>query len=159
MATTPGAIRDAFIDGITGIAPALHPQQRFKVHREELPFRDWAEKNASACLRRFSVRFTGNTEPPLVNDLLVQEVQDIAEVIVAYPTDWRHGGDQLAGLDNVIDLDGVKIERTIGPPGYATTAGLVAPCTVLWQQANERESLGAVTLLIIRYRVDYTRAL
>lgn len=157
--TTAAAIRAAMINLVEDIVPAIHSGTRFRAHREEMPVRAAYEAKPAGCLRRFSVRFMGSTEPPAVNDTLVQEVRDTVEVVVAYPIDNRHGGVQLLGLDDVIADDARLIERTIGPPGYATLAGLVAPCTVMWEQPNERESGQSVAFSVLRYRVDYFRSL
>jgi hypothetical protein len=160
--TTAAAIRNTVSGLIRDITPAIHSRQSFRQHRHELPHRDWAEANPAACLRTYSARFLGSTEPPAVNDTLVQEVRDVLEITIAYPTDWRHGGGpngQLLGLDDVITDDARLIERYVGPPGYATLAGLIAPATVMWEAANEREAAGPVTFSVLRYRVDYFRSL
>jgi hypothetical protein len=160
--TTAAAIRNAVSGLIRDITPAIHSGKAFLEHRHEMPIEDWAEANPTSSLRRYSVRFAGSTEPPAVNDTLVQEVRDTMIVIIAYENNWRHNtanGQQLLGLDDVIADDARLIEKTIGPPGYAAFAGLVAPATVMWEQANERDVRSAVTLSVLRYRVDYFRSL
>ena len=157
--TTAKTIRDTIIGLIEDRVPAIHSGQRFRAHRQEIPFRDSAEAQPASCLRRFSVDFLGSTEPPAVNDTLVQEVRDTIEIVIAYPNDGRHGALHLHGLADVIADDARLIEKTVGPPGYSTLAGLVAPCTVMWEQPNERERSGPVTFSILRYRCDYFRSL
>lgn len=163
MATTTAmTIRNTIAGLIEDISPSIHRQQKLRRHTEQLALRPWAEANPAACLRVFSVRFEGSTEPPAVNDTLVQEVRDTIEIVVAYPLDWRHGGGQtgqLLALDDVIADDARLIERTVGPPGYATLAGLVAPACVMWEQANARDSGEFVAFSVLRYRCDYFRSL
>jgi hypothetical protein len=157
--TTAAAIRLSMINLVEAIVPATHSGQRFVQHRQQDEFRTAMGAKPSACLRRFSVRYAGSTTAPAVNDTLVQEVTDTFTIDVAYPTDGRFGANHLTALDDAIADDARLIERYVGPPGYATLAGLVAPCTVLWEQDNEREVDGPVTFLRLTYRVDYFRSL
>lgn len=157
--TTAAAIRLAMINLVEDIVPATHAQQPFVQHRQQDEFRTAMQAKPSSCLRRFSIRYSGGTMPPAVNDLHVQEVRDAFVIEVAYPTDGRFGTLHLTALDDVIADDARLIEKTIGPPGYATFAGLVAPATVLWEADDERDADGPVTYLRRVYRVDYFRSL
>jgi hypothetical protein len=161
MATaTRSAIREAMLDQLEqSLTPAIHAGQKFRRHREETPVRDWAEQHPGECLRRVSIRFVGSTEPPAVNDTLVHEVTDTVEIVVCYPKDWRHGGDQLAGLEAVIDDDARLIEKRIGSSGYSTNCASTAAATCLWIQPNERETGEAVMFGVLRYRIDFFRSL
>lgn len=157
--TTKAAIRTAMLGVVDGITPAVEALTKFIPWREDDDIRPWAEKNKAACARRVSIRFLGSTEAPAVNDTLVQEVQDIAEIVICYPKGNRFGRSGALDLDDVIESDARLIEARIGPPGYATFAGLVAPCAVLWEQANEIEQGAGVVFSVLRYRVDYFRSL
>lgn len=157
MATTPGAIRDRMVTLVKGITPALHAAQKFMPHREELAFRDYCEANPAQCLRRFSVRNGGSTTQALVTSTTLERVEDDMIVEVAYPADWRHGGTQLLGLDDVIASDAVKIETAIGVPSADST--LKGLATVFRPGETERDPSGAVVFLTIRYRVEYARSL
>lgn len=157
MATTPGAIRDRMVALVKLITPSVHAQQKFQHHREELTFRPHCEANPGQSLRRFSVRHDGSTSQALVTDHTVERVEDGVIVEVAYPLDWRHGGTQMLGLDDVIAADAVKIEAAIGVPSADAT--LKALATVFRPGETERDQSGAVVFLTIRYRVEYARSL
>lgn len=157
MATTPGAIRDRMATLITGITPRLHAGQKFLRHREQSPFRAAMDAVPGACLRRFSVRNLGDITQALVTDHQVERVEETMIVEVAYPTDGRHGGVELAGLDDAINSDATRIEATIGiPSSDATLKGLAS----IFRPADvERDFSEAVTYLTIRLRVEYARSL
>ena len=70
---------------IDGLTSSIESRTKFIPWREDDDIRPWAERNKSACARRVSVRFLGATEPPAVNDTLVQEVRDTAEIVICYP--------------------------------------------------------------------------
>jgi hypothetical protein len=163
--TTPKTIRNTVAGLIEDITPAIHSGQDFKRYRQQKPgFRAWALANPTQCLRRFSVAFLRDVQPPAVNDTLVQEVSDTLEIVVAYPNDGRHNtanAEEMDGLEDVILSDQRLIEADVGPPGYATFAGLVAPACVIKDQpeTTEGEPDDPVWFGVIRYRVDYWRSL
>lgn len=157
MATTPGAIRDRMSVLVTGITPTVHAGQKFLAHRHQEPLRDWAEANPTSCLRRFTVRSEGDTSQAAVTDHVVERVEETILVEVAYPTDWRHGGTQLLGLDDVINADAVRIEAAIGVASSDSALKLLA--TIFRPGDVAREPTGPVTYLTIRYRVEYARSL
>ena len=159
MTTTPRAIREAMVTLIESVTPAQHAAFLLRAHREAVPFRASCEAAAGGCLRRFSVRFAGASEPPLVNDTLVQEIVDTAVIEIAYPTDARFGENALTALDDVIDSDARLIEAKVGPPGYSAFASLVAPAVVSWTTPIAREVEGPVTYSVINYTVAYHRSL
>jgi hypothetical protein len=70
--TTKAAIRTAMLGVIDGLTSSIESRTKFIPWREDDDIRPWAEKNKAACTRRASVRFVGSTEPPAVNDTLVQ---------------------------------------------------------------------------------------
>lgn len=157
MATTPGAIRDRMATLIAAVTPTVHAAQRLRQHREEQPFREACEASPSACLRRFTVRSEGDTSQAAVTDHVVERVEETMLVEVAYPTDWRHGGTQLLGLDDVINADAVRIEAAIGVASSDSALKLLA--TIFRPGDVAREPTGPVTYLTIRYRVEYARSL
>lgn len=163
--TTPAAIRNAAAGLIDSITPAIHAGKGFVRYRQQKPgLRAWAEAHPGECLRRFSVSFLRDVQPPAVNDTLVQEVSDTLEIVVAYPNDARHNtanGTDMDGLEDVILDDLKRIEARVGPPGYATFAGLVAPACVIKDQPETTEGTpdDPVWFGVLRYRVDYFRSL
>jgi hypothetical protein len=155
VATTGAAIRDAMIALVEAITPSTHAGDKFIAHREVQPLRDWAEANPGGCLRRFSIRSTGQPRPAPVSTTLVEETSDTFEIVVAYPTDGRQGEDWLLDLDDAIESDQTSIHKTIGPPGYAS---LTATATVIHEDPFTREDGSPVTFGVIRYRVDWYRS-
>lgn len=156
MTTTAAAIRDAMISMTEDITPSAYTSDKFRVYREQLPFREWAEAHPNECLRRFSIRYTGSFTPSAVSNIAVEETSDTFEIVVAYPSNsTRFGPKAQTSLDDTIAADQLKIHATIGPPGYAS---LTATATVLHETNWEREVSGPVTFAVVRYRVDYYRA-
>jgi hypothetical protein len=157
--TTPEAIRDRLVELITAIVPTSHVRQRFEVHREELPIRDWAEVNPASCLRRFSVRWLGPVRSPHVSGGDVELVDRDLEVVVTYPTSARHGLKQLADLERVIAEDAAKINQTVGTIGHATRAATTPAVTIRSIEGSEdREDLGPAQAGVVRLNAMYYRS-
>lgn len=163
--TTPAAIRNAVAGLIDDITPAIHAGHKFLRHRRQKPgHRTWASAHPGECTRRYSVAFLHDVQPPAVNDTLVQEVSDTLEIVVSYANDARFNtpnGTDLDGLEDVILNDLRQIEAVVGPPGYATFAGLVAPACVIKDQPETTEGGedDPVMFGVLRYRIDYFRSL
>ncbi len=155
MATTAAAIRDAMIALVEDITPATHAADKFHAHLEQADFRDWAQSNPGAALRRFSIRSLGQFEAALVSDTRVEETGDTFEIVVAYAPNGRHGTKFLTDLDDAIESDQVKIHAVIGPPGYAS---FTAPATVMHSESFAREDGTGVTFSVVRYSVRWYRA-
>ena len=157
MATTPDAITDQMISLVEDITPALHAVQKFRAHREEMDFRDWALASPASCLRRFSITFGGDTPQALVTSGQLERTEETVEVVVAYPTDFRHGGTQLAGLRKTISRDAKQIEAAIGV--CATDTTLKSLASIFRNDGTSRESAGPVHFGVITFRVEYARSL
>lgn len=157
MTTTPDVIRDSIASRIAAIVPAIHAAQPFIEHREEMPFRAWSAANPPGSLRRFSVRWVGAVAAPVVTNMDLEEVEDEIEIVVAYPTNWRHGGRQLAGLDDVVKADARRISHVVGTNGAAGMAAVTTSATAI--TLSESVDAGdAVTFGVVRLRVVYTRS-
>ena len=152
-------IRAAIVTGIAALSPAAPSKPRFVPYREEMDFRAWCEKNPTACLRRFSVAFAGASTPPEVSTTLIEWIGDDVEIVVAYPTDGRHGGDYpLRQLDAVIAADMALIDAEVGGSGYqsrSTTAALGTISTI----GSERENGPPVTFGVLRLRAEFYRSI
>jgi hypothetical protein len=163
MATTPDAIVDRMAALVVAVAPTTHSTQRFVQHREEMDFREWALANPSACLRRFSIVFLGDTSQALVTSGELERVEESIECVIAYPADFRHGGRQLHGLRTTMSKDAVTVEKTIGVVASDTTLKSLA--TIFRVADISRESgTGAdgrvvVLFTVIPLRVEYARSL
>lgn len=157
MVTTPGAIRDRMVTLIKSITPSIHAGQKFQHHRAENTFRDDMEAHPASCLRKFSVRNLGDTTQAAVTSNQLERVEQTMLVEVAYSTDWRHGGTQLLGLDDVISSDEVQLEAAIGVAASDSTLKNLA--SILRSQNVERELSGPCVFLTLRYQVEYARSL
>lgn len=157
MATTAGAIRDRMISLIEDITPAIHAGQKFRAHREESDFREASNGNPPGCLRRFSVTFGGDTTQALVTDHQTERVEETVEVVIAYGTDWRHGGIQRLGLHDAMASDAKKIDAAIGVASSDST--LKGLATVFRNDSKSREDAGPVQFSVITYRIEYARSL
>lgn len=159
MTTTATAIRNSIEARIAALTPAVHAGQPFRAHRHERPIREWAEQNPSACLRRFSVRWVGPIPPALVTNTDVEQVERAIEVVVAYPTDWRHGGKQLVDLDEVASDDARLIADCVGTNGAAAMALVTTSATVVTDTDGENLEPGpVVTFGVVRLRAYYYRS-
>lgn len=125
--TTAAAIRDEMLSMIESIAPSVERGTPFRRYREQAStFREWAEANPAACLRRFSIRYNGTFAAATVSNTLVEETSAEFEIIVAYPTTQRYAGS--LGLDDIVASDQLQVHARVGPPGYAS---ITSPATVL----------------------------
>lgn len=157
--TTPAAIRTAIAAIISGLTPTAHAGVRFVEHREESPIRDWAAANPGGCLRRFSCRWAGPLVPPTVTNTTEEWVERPLDVVITYPTDFRHGGRQLAGLDDAIAEDCRLIAHNVGTNGAANLATQLGAATVtITSEEDPGLDLGPVTLGVVRLAVRYYRS-
>lgn len=160
--TTPAAVRNAIAAVVKGLTPTAHTETPFREHEEREAFRDWCVANASACLRRYSVRWIGDTAPPTVSNTDVEFVERAIDVEVAYPTAWRLGGRQLAGLDDAISEDLRLIAHAVGTNGHARVAAELGAASVTITTEAERVvdlgpiHLGQVALIARYYRSNAT---
>lgn len=156
--TTPSAIRSAVVAIVAGLTPATSIGDRFKEHREEQDFRAWCGANPAGCLRRFSVRWVSAVRVPTVTNTTEEWVSRDLEIVVAYPTSWRAGGTQLAGLIDAIDKDVKVIANAVGTNGAANYVTQLGPATVTSVTTSEDSHdmgpfhVGVVTLDVGYYR-------
>jgi hypothetical protein len=157
VATTPDAVIDQMIALIEDITPQVHAHLGFKAYRDEMDFREWAQANPAQCLRRFCVTFAGDTSQALVTSTQLERVEEAVEIIVAYPTDFRHGATQLRGLRRVISRDSKQIDAKVGPS--ASDATLKELATVFRIETTSRENAGPVHFGVVPLRIEYARSL
>jgi hypothetical protein len=158
MTTTAAAVRDAMLTLVEAITPAVHAQTRFERFREQVDFRTWAEQHPDACLRRVSIRSTGDVTPPAVTNTDIEWVSTELECVVAYPTSGRFGANHLTELDDAISSDMQKIEHRIGTNGYAAYASQTAGATVTTIEAS-RDDGQAVTFGVLRLACGFYRVM
>lgn len=159
MTTTSAIIRDSIATRVAAVTPSAGTGDPFREHRYADPLREWALANPASALRRFSVRWDGAVLPPLVTNTTEETVERDIEIVVAYPTSWRFGGQQLVDLEEVIDADCRRINHEVGTNGFASLATVTntsATVTTVIEAANE---IGPVVSFgVVRLHVLYSRS-
>jgi hypothetical protein len=156
---TAATIRDRSIQLIEWVDPVSLASTRFRRYRNEggADFREWAEKNAAAALRRFQVRNVGNDQLPTVSNTDVEERRLTLEILVAYPQTNRAGADNALDRDDIIEEDWDYIDFNIGICGrgqfYTTHDCTPLGCT------KEIERGPVCDFVVIRAEFLYLRAL
>lgn len=158
MTTTPAIIRSSIEARIAALVPTVHAGDLFRLHNHELTLPEWAVANAGSCTRRFSVRESGEIDPPDVTDGLTEGVWQNFTVLIAYPKSWRRGAGQLVDLDTAVSVDRLQIVRTVGTSGFASLATTTQAATVI-TVGEAREDLGPVVLGVVTLRAFYYRSL
>jgi len=111
---------------VESISPQVLSGDRFIAHRESEPFLPWCESASDACLRRFSIRDTGdNLQPPITNTTEAW-LTVIFEVLVAYPDNYRYGSDQGRTQDDVMRSDYHQVDGVLGLRGQPSFSGVAA---------------------------------
>lgn len=157
--TTPGAIRDVLVGLVKALTPDLHSRERYILWNEGVDIRAWARAKAAACLRRFSIRFRGDTSVPLACDGNNELVRQFFDVVVSYPITGRFGGTAY-GIDDFITSDLHQIRGVVGyagfPHAYPQHAEL---CLILSPSSDHIEFENAVAFGVIELEIEYWRAL
>ena len=157
MATTTfETIREQQEALMEALTPNRHASTPFRVAREELDFRAWAENNPVACFRRFSIRTIGPNDPAEVTSLDVEEITSEVEVLIAYPKHLaKYGPENLQDMDDLINQDEFQVRDAIGSKGYSNWVSGQS-------DANEtafREDGENVTFLNVSIELRYYRAM
>lgn len=119
--TTESLIRDRVADVIAALVPSILNLDRFVVFRNEGAgiFSDWCENSPTAAFRRFNVRTVGDTAPPVVSNTDLEQVSVNLLIAVAYPHNHRAGNGNAISRDQIMAVDRLQIERSIGMTGRA----------------------------------------
>lgn len=154
MTTTPKLIRNAIVAAIESIVPTSESAVRFIEHKhdEGADVEDWARQYPESCLRRFTVRYTGDREQPEVSNTDVESEERDFEVTVVYPSTNRWA--DAMGRDDVIDEDAERIDMEVGTNSYA---GGAMPATMLSAGWTRIDGTPA-TVLVISLRAVFYRA-
>jgi hypothetical protein len=155
---TQEAIRDRVYALVESLTPTSLTADKFKRYRNEAgaDFDAWAEKNPSACLRRFQVRETGSDEPPDVSNTDLEAVELDLTLRIAYPQTHRYGAANAMDRDDVMNQDWLKINAAIGIYGRANFSSS-NDCTPLGA-VKSREQGAAVDFLVVTARFRYFRS-
>lgn len=160
--TTPGAIRDVLIALVAAATPDRYAE-RFRAHVEDATHADdfaaWAEANAAACLRRFSIMFRHDvTIPDVCDGVTGERVRQTFDFQIAWPVANRYY--DLKGLADTIAMDMRKVRGTIGYAGFPLTyAAHGSLCTVLSESPDLVQRGKAVTIGSLELTVEYWRVL
>ena len=152
--TTFDAIREDQYTAIVGITPTSMSGTRFVAAEEDADdFREWAEANPQAALRRFTINELGEEiDGPILD---AARVFVTAEIVVAYPIAGKYGTPKRRMREKVMREDHAAIEAAAGVLGY----GNIGPdCTVVGPPPPvQMETVGPVAFLTYTYRVAFTR--
>ena len=120
MATTTfSLVRANQVTQIHAVTPTLLSNVPFRLAEDTVPFEEWAEKQSSACFRRFTIQNNLNYTSPLVSntDLEIHRVN--CTLLVAYPlTLGTYGLENYRSLDDLIESDIFQLDTAIGTRGY-----------------------------------------
>lgn len=154
--TTLQLVRDDRRTLIEALSPTTDSAVKFREYKRSVDFRDWAIANETACIRRFSLRVTGDYTPPLVSDMVTEEVIQEFSLVIAYQRNSRYGRDKTNDLYDVIREDHVLIRDTIGVLGLAG----YAPGIQLFAQSNAYiiEEEDSVLFSVSTWDVNFHRA-
>jgi hypothetical protein len=157
---TVSAIRDRARVLVGWIDPVSLTSTRFRDSRNELrgDFREWAEKNSAAALRRYQIRDSSSDSMPLVSNTVSETHRCVLEVIVAYPQTNRAGDDNAMDRDRVIDEDWDYICFNLGHTGRSQFSGTY-DCTPLGFVSKTVERGEGCDFLVAEFEYEYQRAL
>lgn len=156
--TTAKAIRDAMIVAMNDALCSVREEHRFVQHREAVPLREWAPEHPQAALRRYSIRDTGGSSPPLVASAGVEQVERQFECVVSYPA----GGVFAPGtfdLDTLIESDLTEVLTTIGTTAASSLEAATGAVPVVEHGEASIEVGDACRFLVVPLRVLYYRSM
>lgn len=155
LTTTPKLIREQQASLITALTPASHSGVKFEEYSRTEEFRDWAEANPAAALRKFYIEDVGAYESPLSSDMASEEIVTTFSVTVAYPKNNRYGLDNKRDAFDVIDQDRHAIDEAIGHRGYVDHVAGQNSALAVSKDIEEGE---AVWFLSMEYDINFRRA-
>lgn len=156
MATTFATVRDKQCLLLEALTPSKHAGTKFRRHREQAPFEAWVDANPKACLRRFQILSDMEVEQSDTSDGDLVSWRHTMQLWVAYPLEYGlYGAENERDLEDVVELDAVKIDSAIGRHGY--------PSFVQYQELCERQSMTlddipGARLLKMTFLVQYDRS-
>ena len=160
MTTTAAAIRDKMITTVEALTPTVSSGERFRlVVDDDGEFRNWADMNPVAALRRFAIYELGTIRPPEVSSTVEQWTDEDFECVLAYPRKSlsRYGAKAFRSLMDTIKSDQKQIEDAIGTNGYQSleTSAVAVVTSGEWRLEKSPACLFGVLPL----RVQYWRAM
>lgn len=151
-----GAIRENQETLIEAIDPDSLSGVRFRVSRELMDFRQWAEKHPKASLRRFSIADVGEMAPPTISSSKLEQMAQPIEVVVAYPkASALYGKQGSPDCRDIMREDRVDICSAIGIRGFANHLAGQNDCIDIDTEIEEGD---AVWFLVNRFTVHFARA-
>lgn len=157
--TTYDVLRGEQMTAIEAITPTVRANHKFLRHRGETDFREWAEAEGNAALRRFDVVDLDDDLPVDTSNLDFEARDGRGEILVAYPNSFAYGPDALRDMRDTIVSDRYQILKAAGWHGYASISGTADATVYQDDSAPYREEFEAVTILVIPYRFRFYQAL
>jgi hypothetical protein len=153
------AIRNQGYTLLEAITPTYLTPDKFRRYRNEgsADFQAWAEKNPTACIRRFQIRQVGTDDLPTVSDTTTERVTLQLEIRIAYPQTERFGNANAMSRDDVLNEDWRAINYRIGLYGRGNFTGAY-DCTPLGATMDMEHSVG-VDYMVVLARFEYVRAI
>jgi hypothetical protein len=151
--TTFEAVRSTQLSLVEGLTPTLLNTVKFVRHRSEQDFRLWCTENTQACFRRFAIVDLWEYEPPQVTNNDVEFVEGRQDVLIAYPEDFRFGGDNLRDLRDLMRADQYLIDNSLGHRG---TGNYTDAHAVL--ESAEHDDAEGVSFLSLTYVFRFYRS-
>ena len=113
--TSLETIRENMETQMEALTPTKLAQVPFRVARGMGDFETWAEKENTACLRRYMILDNTNDDGPQTTDTLIEYREGLFDVVIAYPkTMGTYGAQNIQDADDLIRAD---IEQLDGVSG------------------------------------------
>jgi hypothetical protein len=155
--TTAAEICDAIAARIRVLTPTLELGTPFVEHAYQEDIYAWAPRHKASCMRRYSVRASGSVMPPVVSTATIERVEQMFEVVIAYPATLRQGN--LRERDKLIELDLALLEHNVGTNGFATYATSAPDATITSPEPTRREEdTDGVVFGVLPLHASYWRA-
>ena len=153
---TAEAIRDRVYTLMEALAVSGAPKLIRYRNEGGARFDDWAEKNPTACLRRFQVREVGDDAPPETTSASEEYIRLHLEIRIAYPQNHRVGPANAMDRDDMMNADWSLINSAIGIYGRANFSG-ANDCTP-FGATKTREQGAVVDAMVVSAVFGYFRA-
>ncbi len=158
LTTTTALIRDQQAAVIEALLPGSMSSDSFRQFKDETDFRDWAEENSRAALRRFYIEDQFTDEGPTISDTVDEEITTNFEILVAYPRDGRYPGrNNRSDMLDIMTADLHQIDTAIGHRGSSNYVSGQQKALSLEKIVDEGGT-DAMDFLLFTYEITYRRA-
>ena len=146
-------IRDMQSHKLEQATPTSMSAVKFERALPEVDFRDWADANPQACLRRFAIADLFEYDEVFAQNGDIEPVTMRAELVIAYPNDRRYGGEGRNDMFDLIRQDMLTVTKRCGFLASGTTWPRFAASEDSW--SVESEASDVVTFLVVQYELRF----